>query len=211
MFGSATLLLLLALWAPLTTATVFEGAQDMVNWMGGVVRPSYGLFVGSPERARGLPSGLVWIFVSRSASVPDAHRVDLDVDEFLEEIQGLDLFSRGFLEIHVSSEAVSRGAFTDNGPARLISLMMLLRLSKVSTVRFPLPINEYQPLNLLEQYFYAVNLMEGRPYPFELGGQRTAYLECVGRKWQRKDEFITLFVQASVPPSSWFYSSCSVM
>lgn len=206
----AMLLRLLSLFVLFTLSRAstisFDTVQDLVNWM----RPGrggrqYGLFVG-PYPVGFVPSdpNLTWIFLESPSKNTVAKKYPclvMGLEDFFEEIQGLDLFSRGFMEIYVpGASAVLGEALRQDLSKSLISLMMLMQLHPRSRISFPLAAGlDFGMLRSLLQ-----------PYFEEIGWREDGFVEAVGRKWVRKGELIEAL--AAEPSSYWTMGyKCSVM
>lgn len=208
--------LLLLLLSPLCWALdVFDCVQDLVNWMpSGRGSRKYGLYVGPHPGATSVPGGdpsLIWVFLEPPSERPPQGkhpRLRMSIEDFLTEIDGLDLFSRGFMEIHVPESSVVLGeALRQDLSHSLVSLMLLMQLHPRSRISFPVPRDvDMGPLfALLSPYFGGgVRRREG-----------DGLVECVGRKWVRKAELVEALAEPSDSltsywPSSTWPSRCSI-
>lgn len=196
----------------LASCTTFTCLQDMVNWMGpGLPRRPYALYLGKLPTCHSLPSSSTWFVVPESMDEPaalDYNRVLMNLEDFLAEADGLDLFSRGFMEVHVAQDL-------ELSLPNLAVAMILMKMHPKALIRFPMPRDV--PSNFLtgmRDFFGDVRHIQGE-YPYADGAHCPAYVECLGRTFARKRELLGS-TESSVGTAdagwgSWAYNSCNVM
>lgn len=177
MFGAVLALLLAALATCLAGDGVrFGCVEDMVNWMN--PGRSYGLHFGLPET--GLPPSRTWILVlPPSEPTGDYNVLSMAYGDLLEEVEGLDLFSRGFTEIHLGLEAAE--SVLNRCNSALIRLMLLLRLGKHSVIRTPML--DGVDVAGFETSFATVQMHDSHESPYPYSQVTTLWIEFVGRRF----------------------------